>query len=86
MNSAGRGQLIQTPASSSALAPLTVGVPYDLSTRGAMVHADLEGRSAAVIVGESDARVEIEVSPTGPLAGDYFVGTFEGAHAPHSCN
>jgi len=53
-------------------------VYYDVSTRGAMVHVDLADRWAKLTVGEGDESVEIEVSPTAPLPGDYFVGTFDG--------
>ena len=58
---------------------LTGPASYDVSTRGAMIHVELDGRWGKLVVGEGEGKVEIEVSPTGPLPGDYFVGTFDGS-------
>jgi hypothetical protein len=68
----------RTPTRSRMNGSLATGARYDLSIRGAMVHADLDGKTARIVVGEGQESVVIEVAPTGPLPGDYFVGTFDG--------
>jgi hypothetical protein len=53
---------------------------HQLDTVGDRVRLDLTDRSATVLVGDvAGMNTEIEITPTGPLAGDYFVGTFDGA-------
>jgi hypothetical protein len=53
---------------------------HQLDTVGDRVRLDLTDRSATVLVGDvAGTNTEIEITPTGPLAGDYFVGTFDGA-------
>jgi hypothetical protein len=51
---------------------------HDLSAPGATVGVDLTDKAATLLVGQPDEQVEIEITPTGPLPGDYFVGTFKG--------
>lgn len=52
---------------------------HDLSRPGAAVQVDLSRRAATLVVGQAGAAIEIEITPTGPLPGDYFVGRFRGA-------
>lgn len=70
--------MVETDNSQRATVAETERLTHDVSTRGVMVHADLKHRAATLVVGESEASVEIEVTPTGPFPGDYFVGTFDG--------
>jgi hypothetical protein len=51
---------------------------HDVGLRGATVRIDLTGRAATLNVGAAGQTTAIEITPTGPLPGDYFVGTFNG--------
>ena len=51
---------------------------HDLGMRGATVRVDLTGSAATLKVGGPGGTTAIEITPTGPLPGDYFVGTFSG--------
>jgi hypothetical protein len=53
-------------------------VSHDVSVRGTTIRADLTSAGAKLTVGQAGERTEIEITPTGALPGDYFVGTFRG--------
>jgi hypothetical protein len=58
----------------------TTAESHQLDTVGDRVRLDLTDRWTTVLVGDvAGTNTEIEITPTGPLAGDYFVGTFDGA-------
>ena len=63
---------------SAILDPPVARELHDVSLPGAAVRADMTGRGATLRVGEPGGTTDIEITPTGSLPGDFFVGTFDG--------